>query len=134
MFQILNYLTAEKKSWSSLSDEEKKNFNIFFMNRILSFDEDIVEIVNFMQKNSNIPVEQYYNFWLNNLPPKRLYLKYLKKNKSSENNDLLLSLANYLSISSREVREYIHMIDKKILHNILGNIGYDQKQIKKLLK
>lgn len=134
MFQILNYLTAEKKSWSSLSDEEKKNFNVFFMNRILSFDEDIVEIVNFMQKNSNIPVEQYYNFWLNNLPSKRLYLKYLKKNKSSENNDLLLSLANYLSISSREVREYIHMIDKKILHNILGNIGYDQKQIKKLLK
>lgn len=135
MYQILDYLTIYKKPWNDLTDEEKKLFNVFFIHRLLSFSEDLIELVNYVQIRSNIPKDIVYNMWLNILPNKKLYFNFIKKSKKNINNENLVSfLSDFFQISTKEMMEYIPLIPKKDLEILLSNNGFDKKSIKKLLK
>lgn len=135
MYQILDYLTIYKKPWDDLTDEEKKLFNVFFIHRLLSFSEDLIELVNYVQIHSNIPKDIAYNMWLNILPNKKLYFNFIKKSKKNNSNENLVSfLSDFFQISTKEIVEYIPLIPKKDLELLLSNNGFDKKSIKKLLK
>ncbi len=135
MYQILDYLTIYKKPWNDLTDEEKKLFNVFFIHRLLSFSEDLIELVNYVQIHSNIPKDIAYNMWLNILPNKKLYFNFIKKSKKNNSNENLVSfLSDFFQISTKEIVEYIPLIPKKDLELLLSNNGFDKKSIKKLLK
>lgn len=135
MYQILDYLTIYKKPWNDLTDDEKKLFNVFFIHRLLSFSNDLIELVNYVQIHSNIPKEIEYNIWLNILPNKKLYFNYIKKSKKKNNNETLVSfLSEFFQVSTKEVIEYLPLIPKKDLELLLSNNGFDKKSIKKLLK
>lgn len=135
MYQILDYLTIYKKPWNDLTDDEKKLFNVFFIHRLLSFSNDLIELVNYVQIHSNIPKEIEYNIWLNILPNKKLYFNYIKKSKKKNNNETLVSfLSEFFQVSTKEIIEYLPLIPKKDLELLLSNNGFDKKSIKKLLK
>lgn len=135
MYQILDYLTIYKKPWNDLTDDEKKLFNVFFIHRLLSFSNDLIELVNYVQIHSNIPKEIEYNIWLNILPNKKLYFNYIKKSKKKNNNETLVSfLSEFFQVSTKEIIEYLPLVPKKDLELLLSNNGFDKKSIKKLLK
>ena len=52
IFNWINQINYEKKSWDSFSEAEQKTFNTFIINRWLSMDEELIQIVNYFQKYS----------------------------------------------------------------------------------
>ncbi len=134
MFKLLDYLTIYKRSWADLSDSEQKIFDVFMVHRVLSMHPDLIDIVGHLNKYYNIPKENVYTIWLNLLPKEKLYIKYIKKEASKINLELVSILAKQLKISTREVKEYLGIIETKELQKLLWGLGYDAKQIKKLLK
>jgi len=133
MFETLNNLTVFKKSWEDLTETEQKEFNPFLLNRLLSTDIDLIDIVNFVQKQ-NLPKEIQYKFWLGVLPDYRIYLKYPKKNLTIKDIAAYSHIGKYMHISKREAIEYFDLIDKSEWKNFFINLGYPEKEIKKLFK
>ena len=66
--------------WDEISEEDKKTWSNFMINRFLSMKMDWIEIVNETQKYQLEPKE-LYKFYIDILPKKRQWLKYIKGDK-----------------------------------------------------
>lgn len=132
IFQLIDNLTIEKKSWSELTEDERNKFNVFTLHRILSLDQDLIEIVGFIQKYYNIPSNIVYDFWLRVLPKKKIYFKFIKK-KDKSKNSIVDILSEFYNISKNQIAEYLNLFSKDDLYMILNGMGYTKDQIKKLL-
>lgn len=118
----LNNITYDKGPY--LGDD---NWNIYMINRYLSMDPDYCELINVMQKNlrfnSQIPNEVMYNAYRNIIPKRKVYLKYIKsENKKKYDEIQLKSVATYFEISQRDAKDYIDLMDKKDIKDIVQQI------------
>ena len=137
IFDWINQINYEKKSWDSFSEAEQKTFNTFIINRWLSMDEELIQIVNYFQKYSIGLLEprDTYMWYRDIIPKKKRFNKYIKSKKSMKyNNELVDTICKYYETSKQECVEYINMMCKKELTSILELYGKEPKQIKKLLK
>ena len=66
--------------WDEISDDDKKSWSNYMVNRFLSMKMDWVEFVNEVQKYPLEP-EQVYKIYTDILPKKRQWLKYIKEIK-----------------------------------------------------
>lgn len=130
----IDYLSFKKKPWRDLSLVDKKAFNPFMTHRLLSTDPELIEIVNYIQRRHNLPVQQVYTLYFELLPEARLKTFFLNKKKQPGNKELLQVLAKYYEISQREVREYLNILKTENIKIILTGLGYQKDEIKKLLK
>ena len=133
-FNILKYLTWEKKPWNKLSETEKDAINPFMLNRYISMCPDYIELANIIQQISYTEKEKIYKAYLDLLPKRNVYLKYLKPSTKSTSNDLSEKLALYFESSKREVKDYLDVLSKDEVKEILEALGTDSKEIKKLIK
>ena len=133
-FDILNYVTFEKKSWNDLTQEEIDSINPYLLNRYLSMNPDYLELVNYIQTIPHTEKEKYYKIYNNLIPKKKQWLKYIKSSNKNESKELLEYLSNYFECSTREVKDYLKILDKKQIQEILEQFGVEDKDIKKLLK
>jgi len=134
LFDWLKNVTYNKKEWDSFSDEDKESFNSYMIHRYVSMYEPYIEISNMAQI---IPLEdkqKTYNFYKSILPKNKTYFKYIKNNKKGNNSGLLEKISIYYKISKREANDYINIMGKKEIQNILEQMGVEQKEIKKLIK
>ena len=137
IFDWINQINYEKKSWDSFSEAEQKTFNTFIINRWLSMDEELIQIVNYFQKYSIGLLEprDTYMWYRDIIPKKKRFNKYVKGKKAMKyNSELISTICKYYETSKNECIEYIEMMDKKQLTSILELHGKEPKQIKKLLK
>jgi hypothetical protein len=72
--------------------------------------------------------------YLNILPKKSLYSKYIKSTTKSYSSELLTQIAYYFQCSKKEASEYITILSKNDVENILTELGLDDKVKKTLLK
>jgi hypothetical protein len=133
-FDVLNYVTFEKKSWNDLTQEEIDSINPYLLNRYLSMNPDYLELVNYTQIIPHTEKEKYYKIYSNLIPKKKQWLKYIKSSNKNESKELLEYLSKYFECSTREVKDYINILEKKQIEEILTSLGIDDKDIKKLLK
>jgi hypothetical protein len=133
-FDVLNYVTFEKKSWNDLTQEEIDSINPYLLNRYLSMNPDYLELVNYTQIIPHTEKEKYYKIYNNLIPKKKQWLKYIKSSNKEGNKELLEYIAKYFECSIRESKDYIKILDKKSIQDILEQFGIDDKEIKKLLK
>mgnify|MGYP006921282006 CR=1 FL=1 len=133
IFSIIKDLTQNKKSFKDLSEEDLKQVNPYMINRFLSMNKDLVELVNHVQVIPYENKESYYKIYLEFLPKKSLWLQYIKSKNKVANKDLLLHLANYFECSSKEVEEYIKYMSKDDIKEIL-KLSFEDKEITKLMK
>ena len=137
IFDWINQINYEKKSWDSFSEAEQKTFNTFIINRWLSMDEELIQIVNYFQKYSIGLLEpgDTYMWYRDIIPKKKRFNKYIKGKKAMKyDSELITTICKYYETSKNECIEYIEMMDKKQLTSILELHGKEPKQIKKLLK
>ena len=137
IFDWINQINYEKKSWDSFSEAEQKTFNTFIINRWLSMDEELIQIVNYFQKYSIGLLEprDTYMWYRDIIPKKKRFNKYIKGKKAMKyDSELINTICKYYETSKNECIEYIEMMDKKQLTSILELHGKESKQIKKLLK
>ena len=133
IFDWLNQISYDKRSWSSFNSEEHESFNPYMINRFISMKETYIDFVNTIQKYS-INKESLYNYYCQLIPKRKTFFRYIKPKKSKFNSELITILSKYFKVSKREIKDNYHLIGKDVSRSVLQNIGIDDKQIKKLLK
>lgn len=134
LFEHLSGLKELKVSWESLSEMDKKTFEPFMINRFLSMDIDNVEIINMLQQYKLSPRE-YYKIYLEILPKKRTFSKYIKGEADDKyNKNILQYLCKYYQVSKSQVIEYMEFMSDDDIVNIIKKYGIEDKQIRKWLK
>jgi hypothetical protein len=121
LFDFLNEITYQKSDWESFSEEDKKAWNSFMINRFLSMNPDYIEFVNIIQKYQYLTDKQVYTLYKHLIPKRKIFLKYIKGKKDKVDKNDLEYLAEYFECSTREVKDYIELTPKKELSNILDN-------------
>lgn len=137
IFQHLSGIKEKKESWESLSEMDKKSFTPFIINRWLSMNMGLLPIINVLQKYTIglLSARDVYKVYLDFLPKQKTFDKYIKGSKSSKyNKEVLEYLSKWYGVSHREVTDYLEILSKDDVINILTKYGLTDKEAKKLLK
>jgi len=137
IFQHLSGIKEKKQSWESLTEMDKKSFSPFIINRWLSMNMDLLPIINELQKYTigTLSARDVYKLYLDFLPKKKTFDKYVKGKKSSKyNKDMLAYLSQWYGVSQSEVKDYLEILSKDDVKSILKNYGLTDKEIKVLSK
>ena len=132
--QMLQLISTDKKPWDQLTKQEQKEFDVFIVNKMLATNQEYVELVNLMQMHHNMSKEQSYVMFLRLLPQKKIYIDYIKSKTEKVNKELLEILSKHYEISNYSARLYYSGMSKDNISELLTKLGYDDKQISKLLK
>jgi len=131
IFYHLNQITQYKNKnyWNSLNENEKKEFNIFMINRYLSMNYYWVDIINFLQKyNHSLPKNLSYILYEKIIPKEKIFLRYIKnKNNKSIDKQIINILKKYFECSKSEVLDYLNILNKDDIKKILFYYGEEIK-------
>ena len=134
IFDWLQEVTYNKTSWDSFSNEQKKSFEPYMINRLLSMNKDYLELINYIQMLPITDKEKYYKIYCSLVPKKKIWNKYIKSSSNSKNKELVNYMTLYFECSIREVIEYLNLLNKEQIKDILSSFGLDDKKIKELTK
>ena len=142
IFDHINHLTHKKKPWEKLSEADQKSFSPYIINRWLSMNEGLIEIIDMFQQYTIGPLSKkhVYQLYYDVLPKANVRAKYIKGKKADKyNKELITFVKDHYETSKREAEG---MIDILILTNeglqslvdAMKIYGKTEKEIKKLLK
>lgn len=136
LFDHLNNITFKKVSWDTLDRIDRKSFNYYMINRFLSMEVDYLEYINYFQKYSSLlPDKCIYDLYMKFFPKRKLYNKYIKKKSDSKYSDVLYdAIQRRFCVSKSQANDYIEILDKDTMYNILIETGNDSKVSKKIIK
>jgi hypothetical protein len=120
IFDHLKNITVSKGEY--LGDEGWTNWMI---NRYLSMNQDYIEVVNIVQKNTwQMKGEHLYNLYKDLIPKQYLFFKYIKTiNARKYDDDELNAVQKYFEVSKKEAKEYINMLPEDELQIIKQQIN-----------
>jgi len=133
----MNQLLVHKKHWDDFTEDEQKKFSPFIINRWLSMDKDFLEIVNIFQKYAigTLESREVYKWYCDILPRGKRFNKYIKgKRYKKYDTELINVISNYFECSKLQTKEYLGLINKEELKEILEKYGMDKKKIKRMIK
>ena len=137
IFDWVNQILVHKKHWDDFTEDEQKKFSPFIINRFLSMDKDFLEIVNYFQKYSigTLEPREVYKWYCNMLPKGKRFNKYIKGKKDKKyNTELIDIMVTHFECSKSQVKDYLELIHKNELMEILEKYGMNEKTIKRLCK
>ena len=124
-FDHIKNLHTKKRRWEDFNDEEKKSFNVFIINKGLSMNPNYLGIVNIVQNftglNQILSQKEVFNIYFKLLPNKFRFYKWIKGKKEKENKDKIEYLATHFKCSTKEAKDYLSLLDKKTINNIIKN-------------
>ena len=85
IFDHLANITWKKKPWSELSELDQKSFSPYLINRWLSMNPDLIEIVDMFQQYTIGPLSKkhVYQLYLDFLPKAKMFAKYINDSTAS---------------------------------------------------
>jgi hypothetical protein len=132
------YTKQRMDYFDTLSDDDKKTFQPYMINRIISMNPDFIEIANEAQKYyGTFGPRELYLFYSQIIPKGNYYNKYIKAIKEIEYEFwLVLRLADHFQISRAEAIDYLRLYyasdaGKDTLRQICEIYATDPKLIKK---
>jgi hypothetical protein len=139
LFDHISAITSQQHPnyWDEISDEDKKSWSNYMVNRFLSMKMDWVEFVNEVQKYPLKPKE-LYKVYTDILPKKRQWLKYIKGDKEMKYPKWVYEIvAKHLQCSSREASDAVDMYElshggQAELTDILIKYGRTEQEIRKI--
>ena len=137
IFDWINQVLVKKTHWNEFTEDEQKKFSPFIINRWLSMDKDFLEIVNYFQKYSigTLEPREVYKWYCDMLPKGKRFNKYIKGKKDKKYNaELIDIMVMHFECSKSQVKDYLDLIAKNELIDILEKYGMNEKTIKRLLK
>ena len=137
IFNWINEILVSKKHWNEFTEDEQKKFSPFIINRWLSMDKEFIEIVNYFQKYSigTLEPREVYKWYCDMLPRGKRFNKYIKGKKDKKyNTELIDIMVTHFECSKSQVKDYLDLIAKDELIEILEKYGMNEKTIKRLLK
>jgi hypothetical protein len=137
IFNWINEILVSKKHWNDFTEDEQKKFSPFIINRWLSMDKEFIEIVNYFQKYAigTLEPREVYKWYCDVLPKGKRFNKYIKGKKDKKyNTELIDIMVQHFECSKSQVKDYLDLIAKDELIDILEKYGMNEKTIKRLLK
>ena len=134
IFEWLNELTDKKSSLDSFEESAWETFNAYMVHRFVSMHQGYIEIANLAQKFSPTDKKGIYNFYCEMLPRKKMFLRYIKSKTKQNTKEILEPMVKYFECSFVEANEYINLLNREEIKEILIKLGINSKEIKKLIK
>ena len=141
LFDHLTALTAEQDPnyFDKLTEEDKKSWSNFMINRFLSMKPEWVELIASIQPlTQTLEPEQMYKLYINILPKGRQYLKYTKGKSEDKYEQFLVELIKKeYDCSERQAIEYIEVLystreGRENIQYICERYAVPKKEIAKL--
>lgn len=123
--------------WDDISDEDKKSWSNYMVNRFLSMKMDWIDIVNEVQKYDLEP-EIVYKLYTNIFPKGKQWLKYIKGDKKMKYPKWVYEIVSkHLQCSMREASDAVEMYDishggQSELVDILIKYGKTEQECRKI--
>lgn len=132
--ELIDHLTVKKTPYKDI--EIGKSISVFILNRWLSMSNDLIDIIDDLQDvTSRLNMEQVYKLYLDYLPQQKIYLRYVKAKKSTSYSKELINLIyKHFELSIKEIDLFLNLVQDEELNQFLVGLGYEKKQIKKILK
>lgn len=134
LFEWLNEITYHKTDIELIDESSWDSFVPYIIHRFISMKPEYVELVDKVQSIPNEHKKQIYLVYKGLIPKKKTYFKYIKGEKLDKNNKLLSKLAIYYECSISEANDYLKILTKEDIKEILTQMGFDKKEIKSLMK
>tara|TARA_Y100001963_G_scaffold159891_1_gene266040 strand:- start:2375 stop:2815 length:441 start_codon:yes stop_codon:yes gene_type:complete len=134
IFGWLNEITVQKSPISSFSDKSWDNWNSYMVHRFLSMNKYYIDIVNYVQKMNPQSKKEIYTIYKEMIPKKKLWLKYLKKESNTNTKKISEYIGKYMEVGLGEANDYIPILGKEGIKNILSKMGIEEKEQKKIIK
>jgi hypothetical protein len=137
IFDHLANITWKKTDWNKLDEPSQKSFSPYLINRWLSMNPDLIEIVDMFQQYTIGPLSKkhVYQLYLDFLPKAKMFARYIKGKKMDKyNKDLVKIISDHYKIPKSEAEDYIGLLDKSETTDLLKMYGKTDKEIKGLLK
>jgi hypothetical protein len=134
LFDHINHITQKqtKGYWDSLNETEKKQWSNYMIHRFLSMKMEWADFVNEIQK-LNLKPKQLYLVYSNVLPKGKQYLKYIKKKKGTiYNTQVIQKISEYFQISQTESEDYLNLLSKDKIRELISLYGYTSKELKQM--
>ncbi len=112
LFDHINQVTAVQNPdyWEQISEEDKKTWSNYMVNRFLSMKPEWVELVNELQKY-NLEPKELYKLYTNVLPKGKQWLKYIKGRNDMNHPEWLINIVrNNDEYSRKEAIQAIEML------------------------
>ena len=130
----LEEITYKKSPIDSFSEQDWGSFNSYMIHRFISMNSYYVELSNEVQTVLPTEKKQIYTIYRELIPKRKVFLKYIKGNITKYNVDLMELLSNHFECSKKEAKEYFDILGKPKIKDILSKMGFEKKEITKLLK
>ena len=131
-FEHVKNLHTKKRRWEDFNDEEKKSFNVFIINKGLSMNPDYLGIVNMVQNftglNQILSQKEVFNLYYSLLPTKFRFYKWIKGEKTKKDKEKAEYLATHFKVSTREAYDYLQILDRKTINQIIKNYKNDTQR------
>ena len=128
-FEHVKNLHTKKRRWEDFNDEEKKSFNVYIINKTLSFNPNYLNIVNTVQNytglNQILSQKEVFNLYYSLLPNKFRFYRWIKGEKSKKEKEKAEYLAMHFKFITREAYDYLKILDKKTINNIIKNYKWN---------
>lgn len=132
LFGHLNNLIYKNKTWDQLTEEDRKTFNVYMINKFISMSPEYTGIVDILQKYSaGLDPEIVFKFYYNLLPKRKTYFRYIKGKKQKTDSDIIDILSKHFECSKKTALEYFELMSRNHLKEILDLYGYKDPVIKK---
>lgn len=134
IFGWLDEITVKKSHPDSFSEASWDKWNSYMVHRYMSMNLGYIDIVNYVQKISPQNKKQIYSIYKEMIPKKKLWLKYIKNQNKNNYQEVTGYISKYYECSQDEAEQYIDMLQKPGIESILGKMGVEAKEIKKITK
>ena len=134
VFNWLEEITVKKTPSNNFTQQDWDDWNSYMVHRFLSMNMSYIDIVNFVQNINPQNKKEIYTIYREMIPKRKIWNKYIKNQNKKDSKELAKIIANKLSIGSDEASSYIHILGKDGITEILGDLGFEKKEIKKLIK
>ena len=139
LFDHIQAVTSQQHPnyWDEISDDDKKSWSNYMVNRFLSMKPEWINFVNDVQKYPLKPKE-LYKVYADILPKKRQWLKYIKGDKKMKYPTWVYEIvAKHLQCSIRESNDAVEMYEisaggQAELKDILMKYGKTEQECRKL--
>ena len=103
LFDHINQITQTQNPnyWDEISDEDKKSWSNYMVNRFLSMNSDWMELVNELQKY-NLQPKELYKLYTNILPKGKRWLRYMKGKNDMDYPEWLINIVRNNDECSRK--------------------------------
>ena len=134
IFNWLNEITVKKSPPNSFTEEDWNGWNSYMVHRFLSMNMNYIDIVNFVQKINPQNKKEIYTIYREMIPKRKIWNKYIKSQNKKDTAELSKIIASKLLVGNNEASTYIPLLGKSGVTELLSDLGYEKKEITKLIK